>query len=168
MFCTNCGKPVAEQAVICPACGAKPFGFRSFCWSCGSPTGPNAEICLKCGVSLSKSRNTSGLGAAAEVPAQVKGWNWGAFLLTWIWGIGNSAYLAFLMFVPLFNIVWWFVLGARGSEWAWKNKHWDSIESFKKTQKKWAIWGVIIVGVVVLLEILWYSVFFVARTRRSF
>jgi len=46
----------------------------------------------------------SGLGKDSVVPPEIKGWNWGAFLLNWIWGIGNSTYIALLMFVPLVNI----------------------------------------------------------------
>jgi len=26
----------------------------------------------------------------AEVPDEIDRWNWGAFLLNWIWGIGNN------------------------------------------------------------------------------
>ncbi|MGD6771249.1 hypothetical protein VQ049_13050, partial [Staphylococcus arlettae] len=64
--------------------------------------------------------NTSGQGAAALVPNDIRGWNWGAFLLNWIWGIGNNTLAALLMFVPVLNLIWAFVLGARGSEWAWR------------------------------------------------
>ena len=32
--------------------------------------------------------NTSGQGSSAVVPEEVKGWSWGGFFLTWIWGIG--------------------------------------------------------------------------------
>jgi hypothetical protein len=34
----------------------------------------------------------------------------------------------------------WFVLGAKGNEWAWQKGKWLSIEHFKRTQRKWA-WG---------------------------
>lgn len=37
-----------------------------------------------------------------------------------------------------------FVLGAKGSRWAWRNGRWDSVEHFKRVQRLWAIWGVII------------------------
>ncbi len=86
--------------------------------------------------------NTSGQGLAADIPAGVDRWNWGAFLLNWIWGIGNNVFIALLMFVPLVNFVMVFVLGAKGSVWAWQNKRWESVEHFKATQRKWALWGV--------------------------
>ena len=89
-----------------------------------------------------------GLGKDSVVPPELKGWNWGAFLLNWIWGIGNSTYIAFLMFVPLVNIVMFFVLGAKGNEWAWRNRTWRDIEHFKQTQRKWRNAGLILLFVV--------------------
>jgi len=95
--------------------------------------------------------NTSGTGANAVVPREIDRWNWGAFLLTWIWGIGNNTFIALLMFVPIVNLPTWFILGARGSAWAWKNKRWDSVEDFQRTQRKWAMWGAIVPVLFVLL-----------------
>jgi len=83
----------------------------------------------------------SGLGKKSQLPPELKRWNWGACFLNWIWGIGNSTYIAFLMFVPLVNIVMFFVLGAKGNKWAWQNRTWDSIEHFKKVQRRWSIAG---------------------------
>lgn len=94
---------------------------------------------------MESQENTSGLGKRAQVPPQVRGWNWGAFLLNWIWGIGNSTYIALLMFVPLVNLVMPFVLGAKGSEWAWRNRTWRSVEQFKSAQRKWAWSGLVVV-----------------------
>jgi hypothetical protein len=87
--------------------------------------------------------NTSGQGEHATVPPEIDRWNWGAFLLNWIWGVGNNTYVALLMFVPLVNIAMPFVLGAKGSLWAWRNKRWDSVEQFRRVQKKWAQWGLV-------------------------
>ena len=88
--------------------------------------------------------NTSGLGKSAAIPAEIDRWSWGAFLLNWIWGIGNNTFIALLMLVPLVNIVMLFILGAKGNVWAWRNKRWDSVEQFKRVQRKWAFWGVVI------------------------
>lgn len=88
--------------------------------------------------------NTSGQGPASRVPPEIQRWNWGAFLLNWIWGIGNNTLQALLVFVPLFGFVWMFVVGARGNEWAWRNKRWDSVAQFQATQRKWAKWGVVL------------------------
>ena len=78
------------------------------------------------------------------IPPEIDRWNWGAFFLSWIWGIGNGTPIALLALVPLVGFVMLFVLGARGSRWAWRNKRWDSVEHFKRVQRKWAISGLII------------------------
>lgn len=88
--------------------------------------------------------NTSGQGLASQVPPEIRRWNWGAFLLNWIWGIGNNVLLALLVFVPFFGFIWMFVVGARGNEWAWRNKRWDSVAHFQATQRRWARWGVVV------------------------
>jgi hypothetical protein len=91
--------------------------------------------------------------AATAAPADVKRWNWGAFLLTWIWGIGNQVWIALLALVPIVGFVMMFVLGVKGNEWAWKKRRWDSVESFHRTQRKWAIAGLILWGVGIVLYI---------------
>lgn len=97
----------------------------------------------------------SGMGKDSVLPEEIKGWNWGAFLLNWIWGIGNSTFIAFLMFVPLVNIVMLFILGAKGNEWAWRNRTWRDVEHFKAVQKKWRNAGLIVFLVV-------FPLFFIA------
>jgi len=85
------------------------------------------------------------------VPAEIDRWNWGAFLLNWIWGIGNNTPIALLTFVPFVGLVMPFVLGAKGSVWAWRNKHWDSVEQFERVQRSWAISGAVIWIVMIVL-----------------
>jgi hypothetical protein len=75
------------------------------------------------------------------VPLEILHWNWGAFLLTWIWGLGNKVTISLLSFVPLIGMFIPFLLGWKGNEWAWKNKKWENIEHFKKVQKKWLVCG---------------------------
>jgi hypothetical protein len=81
----------------------------------------------------------SGKGKESTLPPELKGWNWGAFFLNWIWGIGNGTYIALLMFVPFVNFVMPFILGAKGNEWAWRNKQWNDVNHFKAVQKKWSL-----------------------------
>jgi len=93
--------------------------------------------------SASGLENTSGHGKMSVVPPEVKGgWNWGAFLLNWIWGIGNKTWIALLCFVPFVGFVMVFVLGAMVNEWAWQNKHWNSIQDFRRVQRLWMLWGI--------------------------
>ncbi len=60
----------------------------------------------------------SGLGKQSILPPELRRWNWGAFLLNWIWGNGNSVFIALLMCVPLVGFIMPFVLGAKGNKWA--------------------------------------------------
>lgn len=83
--------------------------------------------------------NTSGQGPASQVPGEIQHWNWGAFLLNWIWGIRHNTLAALLVFIPLFG----FVCGVRGNDWAWRNRRWDSVEQFRAAQRRWALWGVV-------------------------
>ncbi|MFC3023516.1 cytochrome c oxidase assembly factor Coa1 family protein [Vibrio zhugei] len=101
--------------------------------------------------------NTSGQGKYADIPSEIQGWNWGAFLLTWVWGIGNNTYRAFWMFCPFVNIVMFIALGLKGNEWAWRHKRWQSVEHFKRVQKKWTIASLIFIAAMLIFFV---SLFF--------
>ena len=91
-----------------------------------------------------------------EVPAEVKHWNWGAFMFNVSWGLGNKAYLPLLTLIPVFNIVWIFVVGAKGNEWAWKNGDYDDVKTFLKVQETWnraGIWQIILAVVFVVIYV---------------
>jgi hypothetical protein len=85
------------------------------------------------------------------VPAEIDRWNWGAFLLNWIWGVGNNTFIALLTLIPFVGLIMPFVLGTKGSSWAWRNGRWDSLEHFKRVQRLWAIWGAVIWIVAIVL-----------------
>jgi hypothetical protein len=87
---------------------------------------------------------------AAAVEAELAKWNWGAFLLGPIWGIGHGVFRSLLTLVPLYGLYEWVMLGINGNRWAWEKGHWDSIESFRKTQRKWATWGIVVDAIVIL------------------
>lgn len=89
-----------------------------------------------------------------EVPPEVRGWNWGAFMLTWIWGICNGTLISLLSLIPGIHLIMMFVLGAKGNEWAWRNKNWQSVEQFQRSQRKWAVWGLTLWGLGLGLAIL--------------
>ncbi|NMC73633.1 MAG: TM2 domain-containing protein [Geobacteraceae bacterium] len=54
MYCRNCGKEVADQAVLCVSCGVPPKNGNNFCQNCGEVSVPGADICAKCGVRLAR------------------------------------------------------------------------------------------------------------------
>lgn len=113
--------------------------------------------------------NTSGHGAMAIVPEEVKAWNWAAFLMGPWWSIVHSVWIGLLCFI--INLIWtafWMVpwttdhpigigllcfitsltmniiLGIKGGEWAWQHRKFESVEQYQQVQKIWAIWGIII------------------------
>ena len=87
----------------------------------------------------------------AAVESELKKWNWGAFLLGPIWGIGHGVFRSLLTLVPIYGIYEWIMLGRQGNRWAWEKRRWDSVESFRKTQRKWAMWGAIVSTLLVLI-----------------
>jgi hypothetical protein len=102
--------------------------------------------------------NTSGMGRVSTVPPQVRGWNWGAFLLNLFWGIGNNTWIALLMLVPFANWVMPFVLGAKGNAWAWQNKRWRDIAHFRRVQRRWVVAGFVVwAALILLVAALWFT-----------
>ncbi len=98
--------------------------------------------------------NNSGQGKGTIPPEGVKGWSWGAFILSWIWAIGNRTWVGLFALVPYVGFIVAIILGIKGREWAWQNKEWESVEHFLSVQKKWAFWGVILLVVPAVLGIL--------------
>ncbi|RCJ31971.1 serine/threonine protein kinase [Nostoc minutum NIES-26] len=91
--------------------------------------------------------NNSGCGInnlAEPVPEEILGWNWGAFLLPWLWLWTNQVWYGLFCFVPQVGWVMAIALGAKGNEWAWKSRRWRSIEHFKTHQRGWALAGILI------------------------
>jgi hypothetical protein len=58
-----------------------------------------------------------------------------------------------LSLIPFVGLVMAFVLGAKGSEWAWRKKTWPSVERFKAVQRRWAVAGLIVWGGLIALGI---------------
>ena len=120
-YCTKCGKEIDTKDLYCASCKQETQSINE--------------------VRREQLDNTSGLGDIALIPEEIKGWNWAAFLFTWIWGIGNSVWISLLALVPYVGFIMHFILGAKGNEWAWRAKKWESVEHFKKTQGKWKKWA---------------------------
>jgi ribose/xylose/arabinose/galactoside ABC-type transport system permease subunit len=78
------------------------------------------------------------------MPSEIKEWNWGAFTFGWLWGVCNGVLVSLLCLIPFVSLVMVFVLGAKGNEWAWQSKRWESIEHFRKTQRTWRNWAIVI------------------------
>ncbi|QLE57441.1 serine/threonine-protein kinase [Nostoc sp. TCL26-01] len=91
--------------------------------------------------------NNSGCGInhpTEQAPEEILGWNWGAFLLPWVWLWTNQVWVGLFCFIPQIGWIATIALGAKGNEWAWKSRQWRSIEQFRAHQRGWAIAGVLI------------------------
>lgn len=128
-----------------------------FCSSCGTQAAPGSTFCTKCGkplaaanvqpaVSLDKPdaapMQRPGQLGDDGLPPGVAGWSWGAFLLNWIWAIGNRTWIGLLALVPYvgFGVAIW--LGIKGREMAWRAREWESVEHFNRVQRSWSRWAV--------------------------
>ena len=118
-------------------------------WTPGVPPGYNSGFPMN---PQPQTRNVQ--SGTYDAPPQVQGWNWGAFLLNWIWGLfnltaGKAALGVLIVFLGAFlagipGLIWAIVLGIKGNEWAWQEKRWQSVQHFQSTQRKWA-WASLIV-----------------------
>ena len=79
-------------------------------------------------------------------------WSWGAFTLSWIWGLFHGCWwillieigtslLLFIPFVgfayPVVSIGTKVLYGVKGTEWSWKNKRWSSRQEFERNHDIW-------------------------------
>jgi hypothetical protein len=91
---------------------------------------------------------------SSEVPEEIKGLNWGALLLNWIWAIGNQVWIGLLCLVPCIGFFMAIYLLIKGNELAWKGpRQWESVQQFKEVQGAWTKWGVILFAVSIVLNI---------------
>ncbi len=99
-------------------------------------------------------KNNSGCGinnTREQVPDEIVGWNWGAFLVPWFWLWTNEVWVGFLCLVPPMGWIMTIALGAKGNEWAWKSRRWRSVAHFKAHQRVWTIAGFILWGSAITL-----------------
>lgn len=140
--------------MYCTSCGTQAFADSAFCTGCGKPVQntPDAQT----------HANGSSIGApvgaisthGGSIPEGVKGWSWGAFLLNWVWAIGNRTWIGLLALIPYVGFLVAIWLGFKGREMAWKSREWRDLEHFNQVQKKWSKWGVGLTLGVFLLGIL--------------
>ena len=104
----------------------------------------------------------SAQGAVALVPAEIRGWNWGAAGLGWLWGVSHNVWISLMSFVPVVGLFMWIILGIKGNEWAWQSAPWQSVEQFKAAQDKWKKWGIaifVMYGLSMSITIILFGIF---------
>ena len=123
-----------------------------FCQRCGKEIEESSTFCQECGAPAKVVQQQ--VSSVDELPAGIRGWSWGAFLLNFIWAIGNRVWIGLLVLIPFVGWIFAFWLGFKGREMAWKLRRWDSVEHFQIVQKKWSKWGVIITVVLFLFGLI--------------
>ena len=99
--------------------------------------------------------------AVAVVPEEVKGLNWAAFLLSWIWAIGNQVWIGLLALFPPVTLVVALYLLIKGNELAWSGpRHWASVEQFKAVQSVWQKWAIGVLVLTVVIVLAWMAFVF--------
>jgi len=100
-------------------------------------------------------RGTLRSGNDPEMLPQVAGWNLGATSFCWLWAFAHRLPAVGTVLL-LANLLWAWVpwiwaislagamyLGAKGSELAWRNRPFHSLEHFHLTQDAWHRWAYI-------------------------
>lgn len=122
------------------------------CPYCSAEIDAGAKKCKFCGEWVT--------GERVNLPKEIRYFNWGAFLLNWIWGIMHKKYITLLYFpaclIPVIGplaISIWF--GLAGNKWAWETKDWESPEKFNEVQRNWVkLWIILfILGVIFAVKI---------------
>lgn len=147
----------------CSKCNTALQGHETFCPNCGVFIRIDEPIEPEPSNAIHTITPPHTLHATA-VPPEIKKWNWGAFTFNIVWGIGNYTFLPLLCLIPIINIVWIFVCGFKGNEWAWKSGKFTNIEDFLATQETWSRAGFayFIVSIAVLALILFLSSLFIS------
>jgi hypothetical protein len=153
MECPKCGYVLSPFDIECPRCKKYPDAPKL-----APPTAPkdNAPVVLEPAqwppplgpTATLPFSNDSGTGTSAVCPDELRDWNWGAFLCGFLWSICHNVRQGILYgliaLIPCVGLIPMCLLGAKGNEWAWQNRRWNSIEQFKKVQSGWVIGGIIL------------------------
>lgn len=138
-----------------------------FCNQCGKENQPDANVCAHCGTPIQAAvpQAPGTVPVQGDVPEEIKGFNFGAFSLNWIWAFahrlpGLGAAILILSFIPcvgFINIGFAIYLGFKGNELAWKSRPFQSVQQFKDTQRVWAIWGLIVFAAAIVFGIIFFA-----------
>lgn len=102
-------------------------------------------------------------GGYDTVPQQCQGgFNFGAFVFTWIWGLAHRQWWTLLFFIawiiPCGSIAFAIFCGVKGNEFAWKSGRFSTPEECLRTQRTWSIVG----AVLFIAAVAFYGIMFMA------
>lgn len=93
----------------------------------------------------------STVGKSGAFPQELAHWNWGAFFMGWIWALGMGNVISFLLCFFL-GVIGNIIVGVKGNEWSWSSRKFDSVEQFNSVQHTWAVWGVVLFIISILIS----------------
>jgi len=88
---------------------------------------------------------------------QVRGWNWGAFLASWLWAFAHRqpllgvATLLGLLFWQWIGLACAVYLGVEGSKLAWRSRPFEDVAHFRRVQRRWMLWGILVFAIEIIL-----------------
>jgi hypothetical protein len=160
--------------VRCPACGSENPETAAYCADCGQrigeaplyvpPAAPAPPPATAIGL-------PSGNDPAGLETARALGWNWGGFLLPYLWLVGHGrasfgillVLSSFLPLVSAFHLLLYpafaIYLGLNGYETAWRHAPYHSVEQLRDREREWMFWGFIAV-IVFLVSVLLFAIYF--------
>ena len=94
-------------------------------------------------------------------PSNIKSFNWGAFMFSWIWGVCNGVYWSLLALIPFAGWVVSIILGFRGNRDSWEALKQDiTKEDFVRRQRGWNVAGIIVFALSLSIFILFTIILF--------
>ena len=99
------------------------------------------------------------------------GWNWGGFLLPYLWLIGHGRVTPALvlwisMSVPFLGLIHFFLypataiyLGLNGYEVSWRYRGYHSMAGLQESEREWMIWGVVLNLLAIFSVFIWLVYF---------
>ncbi|HEY3267030.1 MAG TPA: RING finger protein [Armatimonadota bacterium] len=154
--CTRPGCPRAAGAA------ATTFGYQP------SPPGYQAPGGYQAPPSAQGYNYAAGSYAGGQpTAADLGGWNWGAFMFSWIWGLNHRAYWTLLALVPYIGLVVAIVSGVMGNRWAWESGRFSSVQEMQATQNVWRTWAIVFFALSLLFGGLIGVIAVIAAARSS-
>lgn len=111
-------------------------------------------------VTIIKHDNNSGMGEQAPYSIS-RGFNWGAFLFNFIWGLKYKKFA--LLLTPIFSCIpYGFILsivmciwaGIKGNQWAWEEVQYKDEKDFHNAQQAWVKAWAVCAGIVCIIGII--------------
>lgn len=137
---------------------------NKICPFCSAEISEDAKKCKFCGEWVTEHENNKN-----NLPEEIRHFNWGAFLLNWIWGIMHKKYITLVYFpaclIPVIGplaVSLWF--GFAGNKWVWDSQKGESPDQFNEIQRGWVrLWLILfLAGTIITVKVVMIVFFLLA------